>query len=61
MKATSKNGDEWTEEEANEKGWWMYCDAAGNLYESREVPAYRIAMNNAIFTPGEGIAPRNPK
>jgi len=42
MKATATNGDEWTGEKAGE--WWIYRDKEGRLYESREVPAYRIRM-----------------
>jgi hypothetical protein len=45
MKATSKNGDEWTGERADD--WWLYEDSQGRVYESREVPAYRIQMDNA--------------
>lgn len=48
MKATARNGDEWTGERDGD--WWLYSDAAGNLYESREVPVYRIRMNNAKQT-----------
>lgn len=46
MNATAKNGDKWTGEQPVD-GWWMYRDKAGRLYESREVPAYRIVMDNA--------------
>lgn len=59
MNATAQNGDEHTGERDGE--WWQYRDKAGNLYESREVPAYRIVMDNAtqITTPDgkRGIAP----
>lgn len=46
MNATARNGDIWTGEPP-EEGWWPYLDAAGNRYESREVPAYRIVMDRA--------------
>lgn len=45
MKATSKCGDEWTGDPPAE-GWWPYRDAQGRLYESREVPVYRIRMDH---------------
>lgn len=45
MTATAKNGDAWTGE--IQDGFWIYEDGAGNLYESREVPAYRVVMDNA--------------
>lgn len=44
--ATAKNGDEWTGEQP-EDGWWKYTDKGGLIYESREVPAYRIIMDRA--------------
>jgi hypothetical protein len=59
MNATSKNGDLWTGERDGE--WWHYRDTNGKEYQSREVPAYRIKMDNAtqITTPDgqRGIAP----
>ena len=48
MKATAKNGDVWTGEKDGE--WWIYRDSCGNLYESKEIPAFRIAMDNATQT-----------
>lgn len=48
MNATAKNGDAWTGERDGQ--WWQYTDPAGNLYESREVPEYRIVMDNATQT-----------
>ena len=45
MDATNKQGHVWTGERNLE--WWIYTDENGRLYESREMPAYRIAMNNA--------------
>lgn len=54
MNATANNGDIWTGD--REGDWWMYKDKDGNLYESREVPAYRIVMDNACMT-SHGIVP----
>lgn len=45
MEATAQNGDVWTGE--SQDGFWLYRDKAGNIYESKEVPAYRIMMDNA--------------
>lgn len=49
MKATNNAGDEWEGGRVVEDGkeWFMYLDRKGRLYESTEVPAYRIKMNNA--------------
>lgn len=47
MKATANNGHEWTGERDGE--WWIYTDESGNLYESKEVPAYRITLDNAVL------------
>lgn len=61
MKATAKNGDEWTGERDGE--WWLYKDAQGRIYESREVPAYRIKLDNATQITLNGkpcIAPIQP-
>lgn len=44
MNATAKNGDVWTGERNGE--WWVYQNAQGNLYESRETPAYRVDLRN---------------
>jgi len=52
MNATAKNGDTWTGEKQD--GFWLYRDANGNLYESNEVPAYRITMDNATQTTVRG-------
>jgi hypothetical protein len=59
MKATSKNGHEWNGEPPVD-GWWIYTDEAGRLYESREIPAYRIRLNATQVTCADGklaIAP----
>jgi hypothetical protein len=42
MTATAKNGDEWQGE--TNGAWFIYRDQQGNLYESKEQPAYRIDM-----------------
>lgn len=49
MNATNKDGHIWTGEIERENGnnWYMYQDGNGKPYQSREVPAYRIAMDNA--------------
>lgn len=47
MNATAENGDIWTGEKQD--GFWIYQDCAGNSYESREIPAYRIVMDNATM------------
>lgn len=52
MNAKAKNGDEWTGERDGE--WWVYQDAQGRLYESKEVPVDRIIMNNATQTMVDG-------
>lgn len=51
MNATNLEGHAWTGEKHSEghKLFWIYKDDAGNLYESEEVPTYRIAMNNATL------------
>ncbi len=54
LSATNLHGDKWTGE--TQDGFYVYMDQQGNLYESKERPAYRIVMNNAQFTI-EGIAP----
>lgn len=43
LKATTRNGDQWTGERND--GWWIMEDSNGNLYETREIPEYRIRMN----------------
>ena len=48
MNATSKDGDIWTGEPPVD-GWYIYADAVGTLYESREIPVYRIVMDNATL------------
>lgn len=45
MNATAKNGDVWSGEKQD--GLWLYLDSSGHLYESTEVPAYRIKMDGA--------------
>lgn len=59
--ATAKNGDKWTGEHGDTPEWWIYRDKAGSLYESKEIPAYRIYMDNARLVTCEdgsrGIAP----
>lgn len=52
MNATSKNGDIYSGENYTENGatWYLYKDTNGNLYESKEVPAYRIRMDNSQLT-----------
>lgn len=52
MKATFENGDHWTGEQCVEAGvtWWIAEDHAGNLYETREIPAYRIYLDNTKKT-----------
>lgn len=57
LNATSKAGDVWTGE--TQDGFYIYTDKNGNLYKSKERPAYRIVMDNAIFDPRHGIMPRN--
>lgn len=62
MKATNKQGHEWTGEKS-EDGFWIYRDESGNLYDSAEVPAYRIKLN-ATQTMVDGrlaIVPLNHK
>lgn len=54
MEATSENGDVWTGEQPVE-GWWPYRDKSGRLYESREVPCYRLQLNAKLVA--GGIAP----
>lgn len=61
MKATARNGDVWTGE--IQEGFFLYLDSAGNLYESKEAPAYRIRMDGATQTTINGkrvIVPINP-
>lgn len=48
MTATARNGDEWTDE--RQDGFWIYRDSQGRLYESSEIPAYRIIIDNATQT-----------
>lgn len=48
MNATLSNGDEWTGEK--QEDYWICRDKNGNLYETRETPAYRIVMDNATQT-----------
>jgi hypothetical protein len=43
MNATAKNGDAWIGERDGD--YWLYRDSDGRLYESKEIPAYRIALN----------------
>lgn len=50
MNATANNGDVWQGERNGE--WWLYADAQGNLYESKEIPAYRIIMDKACIVDG---------
>lgn len=57
MKATASNGDEWTGERNG--AWWLYTDSNGNLYESKEVPVFRVVMDNAVWD-GVAIAPKAP-
>ena len=49
MNATNKEGHVWEGEKNSESGktWWLYRDQSGRLYESTEVPAYRIDMRPA--------------
>ncbi len=54
LSATNIHGEKWTGE--MQDGFYVYMDQQGNLYESKERPAYRIVMDNAQFTV-EGIAP----
>lgn len=66
MNATANNGDVWTGEKQKEGGtlWWIYRDAAGHLYESKEVPAYRIHLDNAALIPtqdGWAIGPKKAR
>ena len=62
MKATLKNGDEWTGEKQD--GFWLCRDQQGNLYETAEVPAYRIVWDNytqRVDSKGKlGLCPINP-
>lgn len=44
LRATSKNGDAWIGEKNGE--WWIYEDQNGHLYESKEVPSYRVDLRN---------------
>lgn len=52
MNATAINGDKWTGE--RNSPWWVYQDKNGNLYESKEIPVYRIIMDNAKVVPIKG-------
>ncbi len=54
LSATNLHGDKWTGE--MQDGLYVYMDQQGNLYESKERPAYRIVIDKALFTV-EGIAP----
>jgi hypothetical protein len=51
LKATCKAGHEWTGEIEIENGWkwFMYRDPHGSLYQSKEIPAYRIHLNNSCL------------
>ncbi len=51
MSATARNGDAWTGEVQD--GHFIYQDAEGSLYESKEAPAYRIVMDNATVATDE--------
>ncbi len=42
MNATAINGDVWQGDRDGE--YWIYADAAGNLYESKEVPVFRVDL-----------------
>lgn len=62
LRATNKAGHVW--EGGREGAWWLYIDDNGNLYESTEAPAYRIALDNAALVTVAGklaIAPKEPK
>lgn len=48
MNATNKQGHVWNGE--RDDGWFIYIDECGGLYASREVPCYRIALDNAMWT-----------
>lgn len=43
--ATALNGDDWIGERDGD--WWLYQTKDGAIYESKEIPAYRIKMDNA--------------
>lgn len=51
MNATNKQGHVWTGESEKDSGstWFNYCDEKGNEYQSKEVPAYRVVMDNSCF------------
>lgn len=55
MKAKNKQGHEWTGERQDD--FWVYRDEKGNLYESKEIPEYKIKMDGCYFHPEHGIAP----
>ena len=62
MNATAKNGDVRSGERNGD--WWVYRDGAGRLYESKEIPAYRIALNVTQVICSDGrlaIAPMKPQ
>ena len=64
MKATNKAGHEWTGETEIDAGarWYNYTDASGKVYQSKEVPAYRVKMDNAAVESGKrGIFPLSVK
>ena len=44
MNATANNGDVWNGERNGD--WWIYQDAQGHLYESKEVPYFRVDLRN---------------
>lgn len=50
MNATANNGDVWSGERNGE--YWIYADSQGRLYESLEIPSYRIVMDNAEIVDG---------
>lgn len=53
MNATNIKGHEWNGEKQD--GEWLYTDESGNLYSSKEIPAYRIIMDNStIVTDAKG-------
>ncbi len=55
MNATNKIGHVWTGD--GDGQWWIYEDENGHEYESKEIPAYRIVMDNAAMT-DHGILPK---
>ena len=64
MKATNKAGHAWTGESDTEGKvrWYNYADASGKAYQSKEVPTYRIKMDNAaVKSAKKGIFPISAK